>query len=146
MRATLLAAVLLLAPLSACGDGEQGAGTVPATADDAQPGSPVVVVTHPDAGVVVEASDVFALRVEANPSVGYAWEVVDAGDAGVVRDEGFFYVGGEDAQEPVAGASVDVDFRFTALAPGTTTIVLQRSYRGEDEGQEQRRAYEVTVN
>ena len=112
--------------------------------DDAPAAPAAVVIDQPGEAITVEAGDVFAVRVQANPSVGYEWKVLEPTDESVIRGEGFLYV--EEGAEPAPGDDVLVDYRFTAVAAGTARIVLQRSYRGEDEGPEQQRAHDVTVN
>jgi predicted secreted protein len=108
-RVALVAIALVI--LAACGPGtlrlgeDRSGSTI-----QAEPGQEIVVA------------------LDANSSVGYTWDLTTDPDEAVVRfvDETF-----EEDNPGAAGGGGMVRFRFEAVGPGTTELVISRDYRGQ---------------
>ena len=70
---------------------------------------------------------------EVNPSVGDAWEVAVEPDPAVLAPAEYHTDGGDGE---VAGGSIEAEYRFEAVGPGTTTLELQYAYRGSTDPDE----------
>ncbi|MEW2620793.1 protease inhibitor I42 family protein [Streptomyces sp. NPDC048106] len=135
-RAPLLgtaAALVCLFALTGCGGTDGGSGTAATPTVSATPsvtpepsGSPGAAeygIDHPS--VTVAAGKEFSLVVPSAATLGQNWYLADPHpDAAVLT-----YLGkresGSDSNSDVAGATTGTQsFRFTALAPGSTTVRL----------------------
>lgn len=148
---------LLLAGMSACGNGSEDPAAVPTPEDvaaaDRQNGAPAEVVPANAAGeTTLVVGQVLEVSLEGNPSTGYLWEI-DAGgapqlalapspvDATPATD-----AGNVDAS-PMVGSPVTIQKRFEAVQPGTTTVrlVYRRPWE-KDAEPEQAVEFKVVVN
>lgn len=105
MKRTLVLLVLLsVSVLSACRSGQ----TDLQVSDPAQP-------------IEATAGEEFTLVLDANPTTGYHWELVEELDAGVVE----FVSRDYNADQPVTTGSGGTDaWTFKAVAAGETQITL----------------------
>lgn len=72
--------------------------------------------------IEVEAGARFSLTLDANPTTGYQWRLVQPADEGVVKLAGTQYTPRTPGLPGGGGAQV---WTFQAVAPGTTTIQLE---------------------
>lgn len=89
----------------------------------------------------MRVGEVMDLSLDANPSTGFSWVVVEI-DESVLRQRGepTFQPGGDD---DLVGASGITTFEFEAVGEGETTIVLH--YMREWEDVEPEEVHEETV-
>jgi inhibitor of cysteine peptidase len=82
-----------------------------------------IALTSAENGKTVEAhpGDTLILRLESNPTTGYEWSVTEEPDTAVVKSAGHSFEG-PDPQVPGAGGMDE--WRFQAVAPGTTALAL----------------------
>lgn len=132
----LLPVLLLLAVfLAACGEPQP-----PQPQNESLPVPPASNTTQPiDARVGSE----FFIILDANPSTGYEWDLVEDLDTNLMQFVSKEY----DAGEPVAPGSGGVDvWTFRAVAPGETRITLgYYSPSSSREEPEQTATFIVTV-
>jgi inhibitor of cysteine peptidase len=100
-----------------------------------------------DAGrqVQVERGDVIVVTLESNPTTGYRWEAVLAGDGVLMQEDEAEYQESQQGQ-PVVGAGGQEVLRFRAQGSGTTTLQLVYHRPWEDDVAPERTfAVQVTV-
>ncbi|MBI5841434.1 MAG: protease inhibitor I42 family protein [Chloroflexi bacterium] len=106
----LIVAILLVVFLISC-----------APEPTAEPAKLVPDKTDPSQPIIARAGATFDIVLDANPSTGYHWELVEELDAHVVELVGNEYA----AQEPIMPGSGGVDvWTFRAVDAGDTTIVF----------------------
>lgn len=123
MRRTLM--LLTAAALAACARGEDPGTETPQ-------GEPRVV----------NAGSTFELRMHANESTGYHWELAEPLDSLVLADRGHRYLPSDASGRRNGAGGMEV-WRFEALAPGRTAVALHYR-RGRDAPAEARR-YPIEV-
>jgi inhibitor of cysteine peptidase len=105
----VLAGVALSALLAGCGGG----------------GKPVVLTARDDGRVVdVDAGATVELRLESNPSTGFAWRLDPRRDPNVVRLLSSDFEQPAAADDPVVGRGGTEVWRFKAVASGRTSLAL----------------------
>ncbi|NOH01564.1 MAG: peptidase inhibitor I42 [Chloroflexi bacterium] len=104
MKKILFLPLLIALALSACGAKQ-----------------PELQVSDPAQPIEAAAGDEFTIVLDANPSTGYHWELVEELDAGVVQ----FVSRDYSADQPVTIGSGGVDvWTFQAVGAGETQITL----------------------
>jgi inhibitor of cysteine peptidase len=95
-----------------------------------------------DDGATLEMSvgEEIALELEGNPTTGYAWQVAEIDPAVLVAAGDPGYTASSDAD----GAGGTYTFRFAAVGPGETTLVLLY-YPSWEEPSDQAGRFAVTV-
>jgi inhibitor of cysteine peptidase len=134
LAALAVGAVFLLA---GCGDddtdADTGGGTADETADGTDGGTVVVRVDDPAAPVDATVGQEIHVPLASNPTTGYAWQVVDAGDPAVVA----FVTSDYEADQPVLEGSGGVEtLVFQAVGEGETTVSLGYAFEGDDPASE----------
>ena len=110
---------------SACSSSGGGSAT---DATQASGSSSKLVFKERDTDISVSRGDTFAIRLDANPSVGDSWQVVQAPDPRVVEPKGeptMKY----DSPNPEPGAGGQIEFKYKAVGDGTTVIRYYDCYR-----------------
>ena len=121
------AALLLVAGIlvSACSSSGSGSAT---DTTQASGSSSKLVFKERDTDISVARGDTFAIRLQANPSVGDQWQVVQAPDPRVAEPKGeptMKY----DSANPEPGAGGQMEFKYKAVGDGTTVIRYYDCYR-----------------
>lgn len=90
-------------------------------------------LTAEDSGKTVGASvgDTFTLRLDENVTTGYAWQITQETDDGVVRMLGSDY---EAPDTDAVGAGGVREWRFEAVGEGRTTLSMEYRRPFGDEG------------
>jgi predicted secreted protein len=149
--------LVVLASLGACAERREPApqdnaakperGAVRAGLDEpAEPEQPqldlVVRSGDKDRPIRIAAGRRFGVLLSENASIGYSWSEMEVPDnlrsLGKVGADS----GAADGEEPRAGASHGMVFRFEAVGPGRGQLTFQRSYRGDPD---KRLSFEVVV-
>ena len=110
---------------SACSSSGGGSAT---DATQASGSSSKLVFKERDTDISVSRGDTFAIRLDANPSVGDSWQVVQAPDPRVAEPKGeptMKY----DSPNPEPGAGGQIEFKYKAVGDGTTVIRYYDCYR-----------------
>ncbi len=113
--------------LSACGsdpDSNSEVSTVPAASNEV-----IVSVSGP---VTLAVGQDLLVTLDSNPTTGYDWEVDAAPDAAVLTMGERVYVP-TPVDPGISGSGGATTTRFTAVAAGTTSIVLRYKRSWEDD-------------
>jgi inhibitor of cysteine peptidase len=85
-------------------------------------------VTEPSLPVTATVGQTIAVPLDANPTTGYSWIVVDAGDPAVVAFAGTSYEQSEPETDGGGGVETVV---FEARGVGETVVVLAYAFEGD---------------
>ena len=120
-------ALIVILSMSACGN----------------PGAASVTLCDTDRGGTVElkSGDTLIVKLEGNPSTGFAWEVVSA-DIAVLEQEGEFEFEAEKPGMPGSGGTLT--FTFKAASRGQTDLQLVY-HRPWEEDSPPSQTFDVTV-
>lgn len=91
--------------------------------------------------VTLRQGDTLTLKIEGNPTTGYAWEVSEVDEAILATAGEAEYKSGS----PLIGAGGTYTFTFKAAAPGTTPLKLIY-YRSFEEGVPPIETFEVNIS
>ena len=122
------AALLLVAGILVSACSSSGSGSATDTTQASGSSSSKLVFKERDTDISVSRGDTFAIRLDANPSVGDSWQVVQAPDPRVVEPKGeptMKY----DSPNPEPGAGGQIEFKYKAVGDGTTVIRFYDCYR-----------------
>jgi len=125
-RAAAFLLVAALAVATACSS--SGGGATTDTTQGSGSSSSKLVFKERDTDISVARGDTFAIRLQANPSVGDQWQVVQAPDPRVAEPKGeptMKY----DSANPEPGAGGQMEFKYKAVGDGTTVIRYYDCYR-----------------
>jgi len=117
--------LLVILVLAACGGGGTSSGTSPSAT--ASPSGHVVKVKVPlgkgttKEAVSMKVGDTLEVTLESNASTGYTWSQEGQFDMAVLEAAGNESQGPE---SPMPGAPGIQIYRFKALAPGSTGVIL----------------------
>jgi len=120
---------LLIAMMAAVGCARSGgsgsSGTV--STEEPMPSGEKKVFKKDQTDIKVVAGETFAIRLPQNASIGDSWRIVSAPDDSFVKESGSSMK--YDSTEPAAGEGGQVEFKFKAKKPGTTTVTLYNCFR-----------------
>ena len=125
-RAAVLLLVAGLVFVSACSS--SGSGSATDTTQASGSSSSKLVFKERDTDISVSRGDTFAIRLDAYPSVGDSWQVVQAPDPRVAEPKGeptMKY----DSPNPEPGAGGQIELKYKAVGDGTTVIRYYDCYR-----------------
>jgi hypothetical protein len=106
-------------------------GPTPTTAD---PASDTVVIPHTQATVTVPVGETLVVDFGTiNSSIGDGWRITQEPDAAVLDELETFSTPDPSASPIAPGSDTKLALQFTAVAPGTTEVTFQYSYRGDDQ-------------
>ncbi len=103
-----LMTLVLAATLAACG--KQPAKTI--TLTDQENGK----------NITLKTGQILTIRLEANPTTGYAWELGEV-DSAILQQAGNAFTPAPQGTERVGAGGIE-EWRFQAVGVGTTTLVL----------------------
>jgi predicted secreted protein len=104
-----------------------------------------ILLDPEDTGTTVRLvpGDVVAIPLEMNPGVGFEWELAEPPDGSVLR----LISDDVEIDDPEAAGSGGVQtWRFEAVGEGTTQLLLERRYRGEDDPEGREFRLEIRVS
>ena len=124
------AALLLVAGIlvSACSSSGSGSATDTTQASGSSSSSKLVFKER-DTDISVSRGDTFAIRLDANPSVGDSWQVVQAPDPRVAEPKGEPTMKYDSSEPETSGGGGQVEFKYKAVGDGTTVIRYYDCYR-----------------
>ena len=135
MRRLMVVAVIATLGVAAvsCGDDNEAAedtGDIPVFTDDSDT-------------IAVTAGEEFALRLEANPSTGYSWELQKPLADSIVVSKGSDFEQGENDAPGAGGHEL---LTYEAVGDGSTTIELGYLQPFDDAPPSKRVSFEVEVS
>ena len=116
MRSLAVLAVVAVM-LGACGSKD----------DDATPagtGASGEVVVTSSGPVSLQVGQTLVVTLASNPSTGYSWAISTVPDAAVITQDGEITYAASNPDVVMPGSGGTETARFTAVAAGTTTVVL----------------------
>ncbi len=93
--------------------------------------------------IAAETGQYFEVFLESNPTTGYKWNTVQAPDENVVKLTGSGFIA--PSGEKKLGAPGQEIFRFLAVGPGSTTVMLEYT-RGWEKDKPPAKRYMLTAN
>ena len=105
-------------------------------------GEPLGEETPQDAPRVVNAGSVFELRMSANESTGYHWELAQPLDSLVLADRGHRYIPSDPSGRRNGAGGMEV-WRFEALRPGAAQVAVH--YRMGSDAPAETRRYRIEI-
>lgn len=106
------------------------------------PNAAELEITDPTKNIEVAVGDDFTITVRTSRSPELHWELSEALDAGIVEYVWKDHIS-DDPSNPVNSSGTDV-WRFNAIGPGTTAIVLG-NYNGMESTTSQTFVYTIVV-
>jgi inhibitor of cysteine peptidase len=98
-------------------------------------------------GIVTNVSDPFSIRLDANPTTGYQWELAAPFDENVLHHEGTDFEPSDQARQGLVGAGGRSVWTFDALCVGWTVVHLRyrRPWEPADDATDRQAIYTVVV-